>query len=84
MSRSNTSELVGDASIVREDFPRLMLSDLNYGLTVAATLDPHFAVYALMTKRARAELTSRAKGTSPSMQKLAQRDVLDIPCGAVD
>ena len=56
-----------------------MLSDLNYGLMVADSLDPNFAVYALMTRRARAELASRAKGTSPSMQKLAQRDVLDFP-----
>lgn len=79
LSRSNTSELVGSAAVVSDDFPRLMLSDLNYGLTTAATLDPQFAVYALMTRRARAELASRAKGTSPSMQKLAQRDVLDIP-----
>jgi type I restriction enzyme, S subunit len=79
MSRSNTSELVGNAALVKEDFPRLMLSDLNYGLTVAATLDPEFAVYALMAKRARAELISSAKGTSSSMQKLAQRDVLEIP-----
>ncbi|WP_328435850.1 restriction endonuclease subunit S [Nocardia puris] len=79
MSRSNTRDLVGSAAVVLDEFPRLMLSDLNYGLTTAATLDPEFAVYALLTRRARAELTSRAKGTSPSMQKLAQRDVLDIP-----
>ncbi|WP_281920373.1 restriction endonuclease subunit S [Nocardia cyriacigeorgica] len=79
MSRSNTRDLVGSAAVVLGEFPRLMLSDLNYGLTTAATLDPEFAVYALLTRRARAELTSRAKGTSPSMQKLAQRDVLDIP-----
>ncbi|WP_181724054.1 restriction endonuclease subunit S [Nocardia gipuzkoensis] len=79
MSRSNTRDLVGSAAVVLGEFPRLMLSDLNYGLTTAATLDPEFAVYALMTRRARAELASRAKGTSPSMQKLAQRDVLDIP-----
>jgi restriction endonuclease S subunit len=32
-----------------------------------------------MAKRARAELISSAKGTSSSMQKLAQRDVLEIP-----
>jgi type I restriction enzyme S subunit len=79
MSRSNTRDLVGSAAVVDRDCPRLMLSDLNYGLTTADSLDPEFAVYALMTRRARAELTSRAKGTSPSMQKLAQRDVLDIP-----
>ncbi|HIY67741.1 MAG TPA: hypothetical protein H9830_15865 [Candidatus Agrococcus pullicola] len=79
MSRSNSRELVGSAAVVHQDHPRLMLSDLNYGLMVADSLDPNFAVYALMTRRARAELASRAKGTSPSMQKLAQRDVLDFP-----
>lgn len=79
MSRSNTRDLVGSAAVVNRNLPRLLLSDLNYGLTTADSLDPEFAVYALMTRRSRAELTSRAKGTSPSMQKLAQRDVLDIP-----
>ena len=79
ISRSNTRELVGSAAVVPNGYPRLMLSDLNYGLTVASSLDPSFAAYALLTRRARGELISRAKGTSPSMQKLAQRDVLDIP-----
>lgn len=79
ISRSNTRELVGSAAVVPSGYPRLMLSDLNYGLTAASSLDPNFAAYALLTRRARGELISRAKGTSPSMQKLAQRDVLDIP-----
>lgn len=79
ISRSNTRELVGSAAVVPDGYPRLMLSDLNYGLTVASSLDPSFAAYALLTRRARGELVSRAKGTSPSMQKLAQRDVLDMP-----
>lgn len=79
ISRSNTRDLVGSAAVVQGEYPKLMLSDLNYGLTAASTLFAEFAVYALMTRRARGELISRAKGTSPTMQKLAQRDVLDIP-----
>lgn len=78
MSRSNTSELVGLPAVVDRDYPRLMLSDLNYALMPIDGIDPRYLAYALRTQRTRNRVKAAAKGSSPSMQKLAQRDVLEL------
>lgn len=75
MSRSNTKELVGAASVVEDDYPRLMLSDLTYGLTVSGSADPTFLAYALGAPPVRAQIAAASKGTSPSMQKISQQDI---------
>lgn len=79
MSRSNTKELVGRASVVEGSYPRLLLSDLTYGITVGPRADPQFVSYCLSGSRARWAISAMAKGTSPSMQKISQRDVRDVP-----
>lgn len=84
MSRANTRDLVGVPAVVRGDYPRLMLSDLNYGITMRPTLDADFAVLSLLCPRTRRDIEARAKGTSPSMQKLSQRDILDLPLWVPD
>lgn len=79
MSRSNTKELVGSASVVKDSYPRLLLSDLTYGLSVGPAAVPEYIAYALAGSHARWVIEAMAKGTSPSMQKLSQRDIRDIP-----
>ena len=79
MSRASTRGFVGAPAVVRGYFPKLILSDLNYGLSTRNSLDADYAVYALTGRRARAEIEGRAKGSSPSMQKLSQGDVLELP-----
>ncbi|MEQ7848983.1 restriction endonuclease subunit S [Nocardioides kribbensis] len=79
MSRSNTKELVGSASVVTGDYPRLMLSDLTYGITFRPHALPTYVAYALGSARSRWAISSMSKGTSPSMQKISQTDIGDIP-----
>ncbi|MFE4609137.1 restriction endonuclease subunit S [Streptomyces niveus] len=79
MSRANTRGFVGSPAVVRGNYPKLMLSDLNYGLKTRETLSADYAVYVLVGRRARREIEGRAKGSSPSMQKLSQGDVLALP-----
>ncbi|WP_328339857.1 restriction endonuclease subunit S [Streptomyces violaceus] len=78
MSRANTKELVGASAVVDCAYPRLMLSDLNYGLTVASGVDPEFVSYALRSGHVRYQISLASKGTSPSMQKISQRDIRDL------
>jgi type I restriction enzyme S subunit len=78
MSRSNTKDLVGAASVVDGDYPRLMLSDLNYGVSLVDDADPHFVVYALGSGKVRHQISLFSKGTSPSMQKISQRDIREL------
>lgn len=78
LSRSNTGALVGMAAVVKGFYPRLLLSDLNYAITLHGETDPEFVAYAMRSGQSRAVLTASAKGTSSSMQKLSQRDVLNL------
>ena len=80
VSRANTRELVGSAAVVLGDYPRLMLSDKLYGLTI----DPGRAIaryVALMlgTRRVRGLIELEASGSSPSMQNISQADILNLP-----
>ncbi|MDA5282909.1 hypothetical protein [Streptomyces sp. Isolate_45] len=78
MSRANTKELVGASAVVDRAYPRLMLSDLNYGLTVSSGVDPEFVSYALRSGHARYQISLASKGTSPTMQKISQRDIRNL------
>ncbi|GLX51758.1 hypothetical protein Shyhy01_47080 [Streptomyces hygroscopicus subsp. hygroscopicus] len=78
MSRANSKELVGASSVVDRAYPRLMLSDLNYGLTVVNGVDPEFVSYALRSGHVKHQISLASKGTSPSMQKISQRDIRDL------
>lgn len=80
VSRASSRELVGSAAVVQGDYPRLMLSDLTYGMRLSeANANPGFVAAVLGTPRYRGLLEANAKGTSHSMQKLSQRDILTLP-----
>lgn len=80
ISRASTRDLVGSAGVVEADYPRLMLSDLTYGVTLSEqNASPAFVAAVLGTPRFRGYLESVAKGTSHSMQKLSQGDLLTLP-----
>ncbi|GAA2514381.1 restriction endonuclease subunit S [Pilimelia columellifera] len=78
MSRSNTKDLVGAAAVVDGSYPRLLLSDLTYGLSLADDADPAFVAYALGSPRMRAQIGAASKGMSQSMQKISQRDIREL------
>lgn len=78
MSRSNTKELVGAAAVVDGDYPRLLLSDLTYGISLTSDADPAFVAYALGNPSMRAQISTASKGMSHSMQKISQRDIREL------
>ncbi|MEU1899324.1 restriction endonuclease subunit S [Nocardiopsis dassonvillei] len=78
MSRSNTKELVGAVSVVQGDYPRLLLSDLTYGISLVAEADPAFIAYALASPAMRVQISAASKGMSHSMQKISQRDIREL------
>ena len=78
MSRSNTKELVGTAAVVDDNYPRLLLSDLTYGISLTADADPAFVAYALASPGMRVQISAAAKGMSHSMQKISQRDIREL------
>lgn len=80
MSRANTTDLVGSATIVPADVrPRLLLSDKLYRLEVnAGELLPEFLVYALRTPTARVTFECAASGASNSMQNINQEVVRNL------
>lgn len=78
MSRSNTKDLVGAAAVVDGDYPRLLLSDLTYGISLTADADPAFVAYALAAPSMRAQISAASKGMSHSMQKISQRDIREL------
>jgi type I restriction enzyme S subunit len=78
MSRANTKGLVGAAAVVEGDYPRLMLSDLNYGLTTNHLIDPRFLAISINSGLVRHQISAVSKGTSHSMQKISQRDIREL------
>ncbi len=78
VTRANTPSLVGDACAVTVPAPRLMLCDLIYALRLTLDLDPEYAAHALLTRHARGQLSSTARGTSQSMVKLRGEDVKSV------
>jgi type I restriction enzyme S subunit len=80
ISRANTRDLVGSAAVVDGDFPRLMLSDKTYALTLDANrVVPQFASLVLGTPRLRQLIELEATGASQSMQNISQADILNLP-----
>ena len=79
VSRGNTQELVGSAALVESDYPRLLVSDLLYQMRVnTRRVSERFLVLALSSRAVRGQIESIAKGTSASMQKISQGDLLDL------
>lgn len=79
VSRANTPERVGDACLVDRTLPGpRYVPDLMFALTTAASLAPEYLVHALLTSRVRGQVQSAARGSSPSMVKLRQGDVMSL------
>jgi len=73
VSRSNTPERVGDACLVLEDYPRRIVPDLLYRVKLNLELvHPAYLCGFLLSRSARAQIESDARGSSGSMVKLAQ------------
>ena len=80
ITRSNTPELVGHAAIFDGVPTKCIYPDLIMRTRVKEEeADVRFVHYWLMTPLARGFIRSRARGTSPTMKKIAQRDVMEIP-----
>lgn len=80
VSRANTRELVGGAAVVDRDYPRLMLCDKLYRLTlVPSRASPTFVSYYLSSAAARSQIELAATGASASMVNISQSTVLDLP-----
>lgn len=79
LTRANTPSLVGDAAMVEGDHPNLVFSDLIYRLQVnPEIIDPRWLVLALISDIGRRQVEAEAKGSSGSMVKLAQDQVLGL------
>ena len=82
ISRSNTIELVGACVFVETDFPNLHLPDLIWEMSLDnACFNPQWFYYALSSSCCRAQIKSRATGTSGSMKKLSMASLrtIEIP-----
>lgn len=79
VSRSNTQELVGLASVVTENVDDCIYPDLLIKLTPNTEIIlPRFLAYALRIPSARAQIRERASGTSQSMVKISGARLKDV------
>lgn len=80
VSRANTRQLLGSAAVVDGDYPRLMLCDKLYALTLdPRRAEPRYIAAVLGTRRLRDLIELEASGSSPSMQNVSQADILNLP-----
>lgn len=80
MSRASTRDLVGSAAVVEAEYPRLMLSDKTYAITMDRRIaDPCFVSRLLGTPRIRQAIELQATGASHSMQNVSKEDLLNLP-----
>ena len=78
LTRGNTPKLVGDACVVPQDEPNLLISDLIYRIRVKETeIIPEFLGQFLITPYARFQIEADARGSSGSMVKISQGHILD-------
>ncbi len=79
ISRANTKNLVGRASMADKDYPHLMLSDKHYRLRLdESECAPQFLVFVLTHAAVRIQIEERATGASPSMLNIERRTILDL------
>jgi len=79
MSRGNTRELVGAASLVKGVRPRLMLCDLLYRFHAQPQrADSEFLVFSLRSPHVRFQIEREASGTSASMKKVGQETIREL------
>ena len=78
VSRANTVKLIAACVIVEKIDKRLMLSDKILRLSFASNIDLHYMLFALRSNTARAQIESKATGTSDSMRNISQGDLRSI------
>lgn len=79
VSRANTKNLVGRASMADKDYPYLMLSDKHYRLRLdESQCAPQYLVFVLTHAAVRVQIEERATGASPSMLNIDRRTILDL------
>lgn len=73
VTRANTPDLVGDACVVRNPRPKLMLCDLIYRIQVDERLVlKQWLALSMLSRLGRYQITREARGSSQSMVKLSQ------------
>lgn len=84
ISRSNTLELVGHAAIYSGEPYPCVYPDLLMKIPVnKGKVDKKFIVYWMQTPLVRKFIEKEAKGTSPTMKKISQKVVMNIPFPSV-
>jgi type I restriction enzyme S subunit len=79
MSRANTRELLGSASLVTQVRPRLLLCDKLYRLKLMAEIiNSAYFVLVMGSHRIRFQLERDATGASNSMQNISQSTILNL------
>ena len=79
MSRGNTKELVGLATVVSHNTERLLASDLIFVLRLETALaSPEFIALSLRSDFGRSQIEPQTVGTSASMQKINQSTIREL------
>ncbi|MEQ1638076.1 MAG: restriction endonuclease subunit S [Methylococcales bacterium] len=79
VSRANTKELLGNAALVKNVRPHLILCDKLYRITPNELVQPDYLVRFLRSSIARYQYERNATGTSGSMQNIGQDTLKDLP-----
>ncbi len=72
MTRSNTSELVGETCLVNCDYEELMLCDKTLRLMPRPDVSPALLWHMLQSRRVRREIEAVATGTGGAMKNISQ------------
>ncbi len=79
ISRGNTPKLVGDVALVNKDHDHLIISDLLYRVDVKSeVIHPEWLTLCLQSIVGRIQIETEAKGSSMSMVKLSQEQILSF------
>ncbi|MDN5645366.1 MAG: restriction endonuclease subunit S [Acinetobacter sp.] len=78
ISRANTKELVGSASVVNGDYPNLILCDKLYRLRFSKNVLPEMVSLYLSIGAVRKQIELGATGASHSMQNIGQDTIKEL------
>jgi len=85
MSRANTRELLGSASLVMQVRPHLLLCDKLYRLRlIAEVINSTYFVFAMGSHVVRFQMERDATGASNSMQNISQSTILNLAIALPD
>lgn len=78
ISRANTKELVGSATVVDDEYPNLILCDKLYRLRLAKNVIPEMVSLYLSISVVREQIELSATGASHSMQNIGQDTINEL------